>query len=408
MKLAPAHHVRPISAQAILFGTAAALTAILISTAIVEQNVLALAALTAVALAIVWPVEVSLGLFAALVPFDQALVLGNSKTTITWLAGAFGGVTLLVYGLVSGRFRCPPREGLYWGLFVLWSAASTVWAIDPATSLKWLPTVATLFALYIVAISLRVTRQELSRIVLLAVAAGVVAASVSIFEFANHMSPAGRASLIVGKRETGPNALPFSLLLPFSFAVGGVLSERSLLKCTALVAALASMTVSIFLAMSRGALIALSATVLVWLFRAGVRRRILIPILVLAIPLFFLPNLFYQRLEEGRTNRGTGRYDIWLVFFIAAIWSQMRAARRALSSHGPCNYFGIAIEAACWGQLVVGLSGDTTWTKPFWLAFALLALISQERAQLALNELPWVPPNQPSYEPEHRRSIRVK
>jgi len=200
MKLAPAHHVRPISAQAILFGTAAALTAILISTAIVEQNVLALAALTAVALAIVWPVEVSLGLFAALVPFDQALVLGNSKTTITWLAGAFGGVTLLVYGLVSGRFRCPPREGLYWGLFVLWSAASTVWAIDPATSLKWLPTVATLFALYIVAISLRVTRQELSRIVLLAVAAGVVAASVSIFEFANHMIPVGRASLIVGKR----------------------------------------------------------------------------------------------------------------------------------------------------------------------------------------------------------------
>src|SRR3989442_6557239 len=79
MKIAPAHHVRTISAQAILFGTAAVLTALLIITATVEQNVLALAGLTAVALAFVWPVEVSLGLFAVLVPFDQALVLGNSK-----------------------------------------------------------------------------------------------------------------------------------------------------------------------------------------------------------------------------------------------------------------------------------------------------------------------------------------
>jgi hypothetical protein len=129
-----------------LFGVAAVLTAILISIAVVEQHILMLAGITALAFAIVFPVELSLGAFAGLVPFDQVLVLGKSETTITWLAGAFAGATLMAYGFVSGRFRSPPLAGLYWGLFVLWTAASIVWAIDAATSLKLLPTVVTLFA----------------------------------------------------------------------------------------------------------------------------------------------------------------------------------------------------------------------------------------------------------------------
>ncbi len=445
MKLVPAPYIRSLSTQVGLFGIAALITAILLSITIVQHNVLALAAIIAVALAIVWPVETSLGLFAVLMPFDQVLMLGKSGTTMAWVAGAFAGTTLVLFGLVSRRFEMPSRAGLYWGLFVLWSAASTVWAIDPATSLIWLPTVATLFALYIVAVSLRVTRQELSRIAFLAVAGGAVVAALVIFQYLNHVSFQGRASLVVGTHQSGPNALPYSLLLPFSLAVGGVLSEESLLKRTALLVALALMTISMFLAMSRGALIALLASVLVCLFKVGVQRRILIPILILAIPLFFLPNLFYQRLEQGRTNRGTGRYDIWLVgleiikhypatgtglgnfsvayrkasgsahvfpshgyerephntylqvctelgligfaFFVVAIWSQMRSAWRALSSSGLRDCFGIAIEAACWGQLVMGLSWDIARRKPFWLAFSLLALVAKKRPKAALNGL---------------------
>jgi O-antigen ligase len=445
MKLTRVHHL-PISAQASWIGVAAAAIAILISIAIVEQNVLVLAAVTAAALAIVWPVEVSLGVFAVLVPFDQVLVLGNTGTTITWVAGAFAGATLVVYGLVSGRFKSPPRAGLYWGLFVLWNVASTIWAVDPATSLKWLPTVATLFALYIVAVSFRVTRRELSGICLLAIAGGAVAASLIIFQFANHISFEGRASLAAGNLESDPNVLSFSLLLPVSLALGAVLSEGHLLKRTPLMGALALMTISILLAMSRGSLIALCATVLVYLLRVGIRRRILIPVLVLAIPMFFLPDLFYHRLEQASTGRGTGRYDIWLAgleivkrypllgtglvnfhvvyptvagythvfptrgyareahnmylqvcaetgvigfaFFTAAIWSQMRAVHRASSRRVSTDHLGIAIEAACWGQLVAGLSGSIQWNKPFWFASILLALISQERPESALNELP--------------------
>jgi O-antigen ligase len=443
MKLLPELSIRAMWTRVSLFSIATIIVTILISVAIVQENLLALAAITGVAFAIVAPVEVSLGMFAFLVPFDQVLVLGKSGTTITWVVGAFAGATLVLYGFVSGRFKAPPRAALYWGLFVLWSAASIVWAIDPANSRKWLSTVATLFALYIVAVSLRVTRRELSRIVLLTVTGGAVVASLIIFQFANHINQGGRASLVAGNLQSNPNELSFSLLLPFALALGGLLAERSLRKRTGLLAALALMTTSIFLGMSRGCLIALAATLLVFLLRLGLRMRMLIPIVALAMPLFFLPKLFYQRLERAPSNRGTGRYDIWLVglevikrypvigtglenfsvaygqvagyahvfpshgyareahntylevwgdmgvvglvFFIAAVWSQMKTARTALSRHGPRDYFGIAIEAACWGQLVMGLSGNVQWTKEFWLAFILLALITQQGLQPMVN-----------------------
>lgn len=447
MKITVAPYSRSISAQGALFSAAAVVAAAGISIAIVQQNALALAAITAVALAIVLPVEMSLGPFAILVPFDQVLVLGKSGTTITWVAGAFAGATLVAYGLVSGRFKAPPRAGLYWALFMLWTAASTAWAINPAASVKWLSTIATLFGLYIVAVSVRVTGRELSRICLLAVAGGAIAACLVIIQFAGRITVEGRASLVAGNLNANPNDLAFSLLLPFSLALGAVLSRGGLLKRTALGVALALTTVSILLTMSRGGLIALLATLLVYLFRAGVRRRMLAPILILAIPLFFLPNLFYQRLEEGRTNRGTGRYDIWLAgleivkrnpiigvglanfpvayqkvsgyahifyprkgysrdahntyllvcaemgmigfaFFVAAIWSQMRAVRRALTRRGPPDYLGIAIEAACWGLLVAGLSGSIQWSKSFWLAFMLLTLLTQTRRESELKGLP--------------------
>src|SRR5207245_975881 len=147
--------IRPISTGVDLYGVAAIAAAILVSIAVMRQNYLALAAVTALAFAILFPVEVSLGMFAVLVPFDQVLVLGNSGVTVTWVAGGFAATTLLIYGLVRGRFRSSTRTGLYWGLFVLWAATSVVWALDPATGLKRLPTVAALFAVYIVAASFR-------------------------------------------------------------------------------------------------------------------------------------------------------------------------------------------------------------------------------------------------------------
>ena len=457
MKLTLAHSIRPISTEFRLSGVAAIAAAILVSIAIVGENLLVLVALTSVAFALLFPVEVSLGVFAVLVPFDQVLVLGNTGVTLTWVAGAFAGATLVLYGIVSGRLESPPRAGLYWLFFVLWAAASTLWAIDPLTSLQKLPTVATLFAVYLVASSFRITRRELSRVALLALAGGAVAASLVIVQFAHHITQEGRGTLAVGNLESNANELAFSLLLPFSLALSRVSSERNRLKRVAVLAALVLVATAIFLSMSRGSLVALSVIVLVYLFRVGVRRRTVIGILLLAIPLLFLPDHFYHRLNEAATDRGTGRYDIWLagleiikhspiigvglanfpvayqkfagyahVFFhgygrgytraahnmylsvfaemgvigfallMTAILSQMRAVSRVLAIRRPRDYFGIALEAACWGQLAAGLSGHIEWSKPFWLSLMLLAVVTKTTRELEGDGFPyaWDPSNQ--------------
>jgi O-antigen ligase len=445
MKLTLGHGARPISTE-VASGIAVVAAAIFISIAIVRQSILVLAAATAVTFAILLPVEMSLGVFAVLVPFDQVSVLGNTDVSITAIGGAFAGATLLLYGLVSGRFRAPTRAGLCWGLFVLWTVASLVWAIDLDTSLTRLPTVVTLFAVYIVAATFRATKQELSRILMLAVAGGAAVASFVIFEFAHHITFEGRGTLVVGSVVANANNLAINLLLPFSLALCGVLQGGSLRRRGALLAALVLLATCILLTMSRGGLVALVATLSVWLFRAGVRIRVLAPILILAIPLLFLPSLFYQRLEEatslsaktasGASGRGTGRYDIWLAglhivnsspvigvglanfeiayprvagyahilapggyvraphdaylavcaetgviglaLFITAIWVQMKEVRFALSTRDSYRYSVIALEAACWGQLVAAVSANIQWSKAFWLSFILLALVAHQ------------------------------
>ncbi len=418
---------------------AAVTAAVFISIAIVEENFIALAALAAIAMAILFPVEVSLGMFAVLVPFDQILVLANSSVTLTWVAGAFAGCTLLLCGLMTGRLKAPPRAGLYWLLFVLWAAASTVWAIDSSISMERLPTALTLFALYIAATSVRVTKKELSRVALIAIAGASAAALLMIVQFGHHVSHEGRGTLAVGNRDSNPNELAFSLLLPFSLALVGVSSEKSLLKRAALLSALVMVAAAIFLSMSRGGLFSLLVIGAVYLLRVGIRRRTLIAILVLALPLLFVPGQFFDRLGEASTNRGTGRFDIWLVGFevikhdpiigvglanfpvayqkvagyahvfpvhgyireahnmylsvlaetgvigfvllMTAIVSQLITVRRSVAS-SPRNHLGIALEAACWGQLAAGLSGHIEWSKSFWITFIFLSLVTQKDSTL--------------------------
>src|SRR5438093_5540689 len=69
------------------------------------------------------PVECSLGLFAALLPFDTIAALshksGGPGTGINWYVGAAAGAALLAAGLAGGRLGSPPKAALYWGALVL-------------------------------------------------------------------------------------------------------------------------------------------------------------------------------------------------------------------------------------------------------------------------------------------------
>lgn len=440
MKNAFAERVRSLPVGIDLTTVIAVIAAIGVSIAIVRQSFVALAGLAVIGLAVLFPVEASLGLFAILVPFDQVLVFGNSDFTFSWFSGAFAGATLMLYGAMTGRFKTPARSGFYWSVFVFWTIISLAWAIEPSVSMTRLPTVVALFGMYIVAANFEITKQELSRVLLLAVVGGVIASGFIVFQYAHNISFEGRASLTVGESEANPNELAASLLLPASLAFCGILSGPSRLKKLGLIGALALITTSIFLTMSRGSLIALAATLLPCLFllRSGMRKRLLL-VSVLALPLLFLPNLFYERVGQALSNRGTGRYDIWiaglqivknnpvigvglanfpvaymkfagyapvfpshgyireahdaylqvcaetgaigLLLFLVAMIVQIKESRSPRANNDPGGNALVALQAACFGQLVAALSGNIQWNKSFWLVFILLALVSQHREE---------------------------
>jgi O-antigen ligase len=198
-----------------------------------------------------------------------------------------------------------------------------------------------------------------------------------------------------------------------------------------LVVALVLIATAIFLTMSRGSLFALLAMLLAFFLKAGIRKRMLIPIVMVALPIIFMPESFYERIKEVPTGRGTGRLDILIAgievvkhnpvmgvglenftiaydrfagyapvfrgrgraahnmylqvwaetgvigfaLFIAAIYYQMKHVRPPPNSRSP-GYWEIGVAAGCWGLLVAGFGGNIHWSKEFWLCLILLAVIT--------------------------------
>jgi O-Antigen ligase len=420
----------------IIFAAAASILAAAISVAIALQEFALAAVIVCVPLLLLMPVQLSLGVFAFTLPFDSILLIGRG-VTLAWLVGAAAGAILLVYGIMAKRLQKPPRAALWLGIFVLWTCASLVWSLDPAMSMERLPSVLSLYGLYVVAISFRIHPEERRAVVLLAIAGGSVAACYAIREFAQGTAWVGsRASLVVGGLEANPNDFASSLLLPLSLALGAFLTARTFLKAAAMLAALAVVALCIFLTMSRGSLFALGAVLLTYLYRVGMHKRILLPFSLLVTTVFFLPSQFSRRLYEGVSSRAQGRFDIWdvsiqivkryglfgaglenfhaaynqfagyapifrgfdrdphniyiqifaetgivgLVLFGVAIWSQFRPLRSFPKQQSP-NYQLLAIEAGCWGLLAHGLAANLLWRKYFWLAWILLAITVRETTQ---------------------------
>jgi O-antigen ligase len=315
------------------------------------------------------------------------------------------------------------------------------WAADQAASMSRLPTVLTLFAVYIVTVSFRISDRELSWILLLTIVGGVLAAAMALKAFANHVTVGGRATLAIGDNLANPNDFAASLVLPFALALAGCFSGHQWVKKAAMFVGTGLMGAAILLTMSRGAMFALGTTVLLYMMRARIRTRMLVILLVLAIPIAFVPNLFFQRWEQAASSRGEGRLDIlmvglevvkhnavigaglenfgveyekyagkapvfrglhrpahnvylhvWgeagaigLVLLLAAFWSQLKLARRV---RGTPQQLLIAAEAACWGTLVMGISGNIHWNKSFWFAFILLALAVQRHQETEQEQPP--------------------
>lgn len=393
--------------------------------------------MAAVPLVILWPVQLSLGIFALLIPFDSVGALGQDKSgmTVTFVAGAATAGLLLFTGIAGRRMDKPRSQTLAWALFVGWALLTAAWALNVNLSLAFLPTVMSLLTIYFATTLLRFTRKEFTWIVGCTILGGLAAALYSINSFRHGVSYHGlmtmRSSLIIGNRETDPNDYANNLLLPLSLAVGVVLTARRRTAQMLALAVAAIIMIAIILTMSRGGLLSVFAMAIVYLYRFRLRMKALIPVAIMALALLAAPSLFFQRIFSAVDSGGAGRTHIWKAGFVAfqhypifgaglgnfpaafdrfageaprfegygrgshniylgvsvefgvigllllllAFRQQLRG--RQFSSVPSPWHAAIACEAAAWGMLVGGFFLDITWKKGFWFVWIMLAVAAR-------------------------------
>ena len=435
---------RPWVSQEVLILSLAASGALVLGWAIVRGNWLYLApfvVLAAIPVAVRWPVQTSLGIYALLIPFDHIAALSQERSglTLNKLVGVGASSLLLVTGLVGTRFTRPPRATLWWFLFILWGAVTALWALNAGIVLVGLQTSVALFLLYLVAVSFRVSEKELSHIGTFAIVGGMVAAAYTDYIYSQGVSlygVTGRASLISGERETDPNQFATSLLLPLGLVLGRFLTARGWLEKLLLLCATLVMGICLYLTMSRGSLVGLVIMVLNYLYHTRANWRAWIPAAVLGLVVIMLPEQFFQRLDMPYEDASAGRLGIWrvglralweygivgaglrnfpfaydefaghkygfrgysrgahniylgmwvelgivgLFFMMAAITSQLRLVRTWRRKFADKrDPFLLGVESACLGVLASGMFLDIVWTKAFWLPWILLALYTKIR-----------------------------
>ncbi|MDE2321486.1 MAG: O-antigen ligase family protein [candidate division NC10 bacterium] len=427
-----------ITQQALVIGLGAG-SALILGLAMVRGNWLYLTlfgALAAIPVAVRWPVQASLGVYAFLIPFDSIAVLGGGSTgpTLNKLIGVATAGILLATGVMRHRLVRPPRAALWWFLFIVWGAVTAAWALDAQTVYDRLPTAVSLLLLYLVAVSARVSEKELFSIGTLVVLGGMVAAAYACYMYSEgvlYLGATGRASLIEGERDTDPNQFATSLLLPLSLVIGRFLEARRWSERLFPLYAMLVIAAGIFLTMSRGSLLAVLVVVLAYMYHARSKWQVWVPVALLGLIVVVMPDQFYRRLEMPYETASAGRIDIWRVglralldygiigaglsnfpfaydefaghqygfrgysrgahniylgiwvelgivgffFMMAAILSQLRSVRSwRRNSTDESNSYMLAVKCACFGLLVSGFFLDIVWRKGFWFVWILLAL----------------------------------
>jgi O-antigen ligase len=404
------------------------------------------AGVCALLLLLMRPIEVALGLYAFLIPFESMTTIDNGTGPSATLLRYVGLVALFVtlsVGWLRERIIRPPQTALFWSLFVLWGGVSTLWAIDQEWALHRLPTALGLWLLYMAIVSVRLTAKEFSCITLLTILGGLGASIYSASMFFRTGGAIGRVSLSEGSTLSDPNFFAATLLLPLSLSFGGVISSRTWFRRGLFSAGTGVIALAVFLTMSRGALAAVAAITVVFLLRLRLNWRLLIPVAIAGAGLLFMPMLFFERMQEASTSRLVGRQDIWqvgihslksygafgaglenfqhafqryagtsrfsvgdqrnshniylcvsvelgilgMLFLFLAVRSHLRAFPRPTENILTSAKL-VAFEAACWGMLVMGLTLDLLWRKAFWFVWALsvVAMNDQQEKERLINQ----------------------
>ena len=398
-----------------------------------------LAGLVAIPLMFKFPVEFALGSLALVLPFEAMFVAVKSTsgtTSLVWFVSAVA-VALLSAGVISGVRQAPPKAAMLWVMLIAWETTTLLWAMDTSVSLKRVPMAWSLLILYVVAISNPINRKQLKVIMALFVVGGCGAAIWSGWGYLNGSSflNSGRASLVLGETEMDPNYFAAMLLVPFSFALGMMILVRSRVAKMVLGGAAALVGMSIFLSVSRGALLAMCAMLCVYGYRLRVKLRTVAVLAVLVGMTVALaaPDTFWKRITGTDVATGAGRTDIWvagtqivehhfllgvglsnfpvaynsyagyaptfkgferdshntflnitaedgivgLILFLLAIWYLFRGLESARKRTSSFAILPTCMQATLVGLLLSACFLDFLWTKVFWFTLILCTVVSK-------------------------------
>jgi O-antigen ligase len=311
------------------------------------------------------------------------------------------------------------------------------WAVNLEMAQGRLVTVVSLVAMYLAAVSFRVSETELRTVCILTMLGGALAATAGvILGFEADAPRAVRGTLAVAGRAANPNGVAQSLMLPLAMAAGLFLASRRISVKAIALAGVGAIGAGIFLTMSRASLAAVIMMIGVFLYRFRVRWQVVaIPgILVAVLPL--MPDLFFDRVGavfSGEDATGAGRTEIWkvsinalerfgwfgaglsnhpaaydmyastppgglsrvahnvylgtwvelgivgLALLLAVFFAHMRISKRTNASTAAEIAFPAAIEAACFGFMVIAFFGDILWRKALWMPWILIVWASRVR-----------------------------
>ncbi|HTC95939.1 MAG TPA: O-antigen ligase family protein [Terriglobales bacterium] len=413
--------------------------AVLLGLLVAGNAWLPLAAVAGLALLVLWPAHMWLGVFVSLVPFDNASLVqaGTNSLTATSIAGLIAMLTLVGWSIALGRFRLPSRLSMLWLIFIAWQACSVLWAVDQNIATERLPTMASLFLFYMVVTCCEFSEREITRIARFTIFGGCVAAAICLYLFHNGVfwrNTTMRGTVAFGSQQIESNVFAAGLLLPLSLVIGEFLTAKRWGSKLLLISCAFVIALGIFYTTSRGALLAVMVMILFYVCKTGISWRVLAAPILLGLALLLAPGFLFTRLLEAGMTGGAGRLYIWqtglaafkdyfavgagvdnfsviyneyagkathfaglnrephntflevavesgvigLLLFILVIASHLRQAwqREALVS-GAERVRLVACESAAWGMLVASFFLHLLWFKEYWVIWMMLAICSR-------------------------------
>lgn len=318
--------------------------------------------------AIVAPLIFPFGVYIVAIPFDNILNV-TAFGTLTKLLAILSGAAIILYLMRTRRAIRPSRSLLLWCAFFAWATMSAFWAIDTKAVFTELATSIELLILY-GAIAMTPANHRTVRFVSFATITGaVIAALYGAYLFHNGVDiyySTGRLRITTDSGAIDPNHFAAALLLPIALCLTNMLYTRKWQAFLLNFGAVSTMLVGVAISQSRGAIMAIGAIVIYFLWRSRGRVRLfsVVGALAAGMLVFGSQTPLWERFGEAISTGGAGRTSIWRVgimafkqhWFIGAGYNNFADAYDRVFLETPHQMFGTAEWHRAPHNLLVGTS----------------------------------------------------